>query len=263
MADDDRRTQNPLVAKLSQFTPLSDRDVGVLDALCQREERYRAGVNIAVEGEAPRSAFVVTRGIACRYRQMPDGRRQILTILIPGDFLDLYGFLLKATDHSIATIGPTRIAAIDREAVMDIVLHHPRIGAALWWSAMQEDAMLRERIVALGRRSARGRLAYFLCEIVWRQRAIGMAEDHAIRLPFTQTDLADTLGLTAVHVNRVLQGFRRDELITLEHRRLTLRNVETLEAISGLTSRYLQLGSTPPEVVRYFDQLERYRAGPA
>jgi CRP-like cAMP-binding protein len=263
MADDDRRTQNPLIAKLSQFAPLSNGDVGVLNALCQREERYPAGANIAVEGEAPRSAFVVTRGIACRYRLMQDGRRQILTILIPGDFFDLHVFLLKATDHSVATIGPTRIAAFDREAVMDIVLNHPRIGAALWWSAMQEDAMLRERIVALGRRGARGRLAYFLCEIVWRQRAIGMAEDHAIRLPFTQTDLADTLGLTSVHINRVLQGFRRDELITLEHRRLTLRNVEKLQAISGLTSRYLQLGSTPPEVVHYFDQLERNRAGPA
>jgi CRP-like cAMP-binding protein len=263
MADDDRRTQNPLIAKLSQFAPLSNGDVGVLNALCQREERYPAGANIAVEGEAPRSAFVVIRGIACRYRLMQDRRRQILTILIPGDFFDLHGFLLKATDHSVATIGPTRIAAIDREAVMDIVLNHPRIGAALWWSAMQEDAMLRERIVALGRRGARGRLAYFLCEIVWRQRAIGMAEDHAIRLPFTQTDLADTLGLTSVHINRVLQDFRRDELITLEHRRLTLRNVEKLQAISGLTSRYLQLGSTPPEVVHYFDQLERNRAGPA
>ena len=263
MADDDRRTQNPLIAKLSQFAPLSNGDVGVLNALCQREERYPAGANIAVEGEAPRSAFVVTRGIACRYRLMQDGRRQILTILIPGDFFDLHGFLLKATDHSVATIGPTWIAAFDREAVMDIVLNHPRIGAALWWSEMQEDAMLRERIVALRRRGARGRLAYLLCEIVWRQRAIGMAEDHAIRLPFTQTDLADTLGLTSVHINRVLQGFRRDELITLEHRRLTLRNVEKLQAISGLTSRYLQLGSTPPEVVHYFDQLERNRAGPA
>ena len=110
MADDDRRTQNPLIAKLSQFAPLSNGDVGVLNALCQREERYPAGANIAVEGEAPRSAFVVTRGIACRYRLMQDGRRQILTILIPGDFFDLHGFLLKATDHSVATIGPTRIA---------------------------------------------------------------------------------------------------------------------------------------------------------
>jgi CRP-like cAMP-binding protein len=106
----------------------------------------------------------------------------------------LHGFLLKAMDHSVAAIGPTRIAAIGREVVIDIIVNHPRISAALWWSTMQEGAMLRERIVALGRRSARGRVAYILCELVWRQRSIGMAEDHAIRLPFTQTDLADILG---------------------------------------------------------------------
>jgi CRP-like cAMP-binding protein len=251
------------VAKLSQFAPLSDQDVGVLEAMCQREERFRAGANIVIEGETPRSAFVVTRGMACRYRLMPDGRRQILTILIPGDFFDLHGFLVKAMDHSVATIGPTRIAAIGRETVIDIVLHHRRISAAFWWSSMQEEAMLRERIVALGRRSARGRLAYFLCELVWRQRAISMAKNHTIRLPFTQADLADTLGLTSVHVNRVLQDFRRDKLITLERGRLILHDVEGLQAISGLTADYLKLNSAPPEALRYFDDLEPNRAGPA
>jgi CRP-like cAMP-binding protein len=254
---------NPLVAKLSQFAPLSDKDVGLLEMLCLPEERFGAGANIVVEGETPRSAFVLTRGMACRYRLMPDGRRQILTILIAGDFFDLHGFLLQAMDHSVATIGPTRIAAIGREAVIDIIANHPRIGAALWWSAMQEEAMLRERIVALGRRSARGRVAYLLCELVWRQRAIGMAEDHAIRLPFTQTDLADMLGLTSVHTNRVLQGFRHGGLITLEHRRLTLHDVERLEAISGLTSDYLKFDSTPPEILRYYEVLERDREGTA
>jgi CRP-like cAMP-binding protein len=261
MANANERAWNPLVAKLSQFAPLSDKDIGVLETLCLPEERFGAGANIVVEGETPRSAFVVTRGIACRYRLMADGRRQILTILIPGDFFDLHGFLLQATDHSVATISPTRIASIGRDAVIDIIANHPRIGAALWWSTIQEQAMLRERIVALGRRSARGRVAYFLCEIVWRQRVIGMAEGHAIRLPFTQTDLADMLGLTSVHTNRVLQYFRRDALITLANRRLTLLDLERLQAISGLTSDYLKLASTPPEILRYFDGLERDRAG--
>jgi CRP-like cAMP-binding protein len=261
MADVGGRARNALVAKLSQFAPLSEQDVRLLERLCLREERFRAGANIVVEGEQPRSAFVLTRGMACRFRLMPDGRRQILTILIPGDFSTLHGFLLKAMDHSVAGIGPTRIAAIGREAVIDIIANHPRIGAALWWSEMQEEAMLRERIVALGRRSARGRVAYILCELVWRQRSIGIAEDHAIRLPFTQTDLADMLGLTSVHTNRVLQGFRRDELITLTHGRLTLHDLEALQAISGLTKDYLQFNSTPPEVLRYFDGLERDRAG--
>jgi CRP-like cAMP-binding protein len=253
--------KNALVAKLSQFAPLSHKDIGLLEALCLPEERLRAGVNIVVEGETPRSLFVVARGMACRYRLMPDGRRQILTILLPGDLFGLPRFLLQSMDHSVAAIGPTRIAAIGREAVIDIIANHPRIGAALWWSVMQEEAMLRERIVALGRRSARGRVAYLLCELVWRQRAIGIAEDHAIRVPFTQTDLADMLGLTAVHTNRVLQRFRRDKLITLAHRRLTLHDLERLQAISGLTKDYLQLNSTPPEVLRYFDGLERDRAG--
>src|SRR5205814_3611165 len=117
------------------------------------------------------------------------------------------------------------------------------------------------RIVALGRRSARGRVAYLVCEIVWRQRAVGIAEDHAVRLPFTQTDLGDMLGLTAVHINRVLQGFRRDELITLDRRRLTLLDIGRLQAIAGLTPEYLKLNSTPPEILRYLDGQYRDRAG--
>lgn len=253
------RSWKPLVKKLLQFSPLSDEDIGLLDALCAKEECFRAGAIIAVKGEAPRSAFVVTNGMAFRYRLLPDRRRQILSFLIPGDFFDPHVFLLKTMDHSISTIGPTRIAPVGRDVVIDIVAHHPRIGAALWWSAMQEEAMLRERIVALGRRSARGCVAYLLCELVLRQRVIGVAEDHAIRLPLTQTD---ALGLTSVHVNRVLQRFRRDQLLTLEHRRLTLRNGGRLEAIAGFTPNYLQLNSTPAEVIHYLDERESVHAGP-
>jgi hypothetical protein len=164
---------------------------------------------------------------------------------------DLHVFLVKTMDHSIGTIGPTRIAPVGRGIVIDIV-----------GSAMQEEAMLRERIVALGRRSARGCVAYPLCELVFRQRAIGVAEDHAIRFRLTQTDLADALGLTSVHVNRVPQRFRRDQLFTLEHRRLTLRNGGRLEAIAGFTPNYLQLNRTPADVIRYLDERESARAGP-
>jgi hypothetical protein len=125
---------------------------------------------------------------------------------------------------------------------------------------MQEAAMLRERVVTLGRRNARGRVAYLLCELVWRQRAVGISEDHAIRLPLTQLDIADTLGLTAVHVNRVLQAFRREGLITLVQRRLALRNVATLQNLAGLTQDYLHLAGVPAEVGRYLDRLERREA---
>ncbi len=117
--------------------------------------------------------------------------------------------------------------------------------------------MLRERILALGRRNARGRVAYLLCELVWRTAAIGMSEDDTIRLPLTQNDLADTLGLTPVHVNRVLQQFRHENLITLANRRLMLRNVRGLQEVAGLTDDYLHFTGVPAEALRCLDRLER------
>ncbi len=251
--------RGPLVTKLSRFTLLSDEDVRVLDALCLNEERFNADTDIVCQGDVPGSAFVLTHGMAFRYRLMPEGKRQILTFMIPGDIFGLHAFLLRAMDHSIATLVPTRIAPISRATVFDLFEHHPRIGAALWWTALQQDAINRERIVALGRRSAGGRVAYLLCELVWRQTAVGLAGDHAIRLPLTQVELADTLGLTAVHVNRILQGFRQDNLIALAHHRLTLLDVEKLQKIAGFNQDYLHLGGATTEVRSYIDALERDR----
>jgi CRP-like cAMP-binding protein len=249
----------PFATKLSRFIPLSDENVRFLDVLCIDEERFEADADIVRQGDVPRSAFVLTRGMAFRYRLMPDGKRQILTFMIPGDVFGLHAFLLRGMDHSIATLVPTRLATISRAKVFDLFEHHPRIGAALWWSALQEEAINRERIVALGRRSARGRVAYLLCELVWRQKAVGLAEDHAIRLPLTQLELADTLGLTSVHINRILQGFRRDNLIGLAQHRLTLLAVERLQKIAGFNQDYLHLGGATTEVRSYFDTLERNR----
>jgi CRP-like cAMP-binding protein len=249
----------PFATKLSRFIPLSDEDVRFLGALCIDEERFEADADIVRQGDVPRSAFVLTRGMAFLYRLMPDGKRQILTFMIPGDVFGLHAFLLRTMDHSIATLAPTRLATISRAKVFDLFEHHPRIGAALWWSALQEEAINRERIVALGRRSARGRVAYLLCELVWRQKAVGLAEDHAIRLPLTQLELADALGLTSVHINRILQGFRRDNLIALAQHRLTLLDVERQQKIAGFNQDYLHLGGATTEVRSYFDTLDRNR----
>jgi CRP-like cAMP-binding protein len=251
----------PFATKLSRFIPLSDEDVRFLNALCIDEERFEAGADIVRQGDVPRSAFVLTHGMACRYRLLPEGKRQILTFLIPGDVFDLHAFLLEAMDHSVGTLVPIRLAPISRATVFHLYDRHPQIGAALWCNALQEEAINRERIVALGRRSAPGRVAYLLCELVWRQRAVGLAEDHAIRLPLTQVELADTLGLTGVHVNRILQRLRRDNLIALMHRRLTLLDIERLQEIAGFNQDYLHLSGVPPEARRYIEIREDNRGG--
>ena len=241
---------SPLVTKLSHFLPLADEDVDALAELTAAQLRWPAHVDIIAEGDVPRSAFVVLEGMACRYRILADGRRQILAFLVPGDICDIYAFVFKNVDHSIGTIMPTLIAAIVRDKLVDILARHPRINTALCWNAMQDEAIQREHVVALGRRNAHARVAYLLCELVWRQQASGMGQDHAIRLPMTQTEIADMLGLTPVHVNRVLQDFRKQLLITLDHHRLTLLDIERLERIAELNENYLHLSGAPRGVER-------------
>ena len=248
---------NPLTRKLVNFAPLSHADRQVLETLLGSEQSFPADVDIICEGMAPRAVFLLKEGMAARYRNLPDGGRQIITFLIPGDLCDLRAFMLQAMDHSIGTITASRIASIPRSRIMDIVAHHPRISAALWWSSMQEEAMLRERIVSLGRRDARARVAYLLCELLWRYEAVGLANDRSVELPLTQTELGDALGLTAIHVNRVLKRLRSDGLIETRHRTLHMLNVAGLQKIGGFNQDYLHLDGATTELAQYFDALEQ------
>ncbi len=249
-----------LARKLSLFVPLSASDRQALDALTTTEEAFRTDTDIVSEGMAPRSVFLLQDGMAVRYRALPDGRRQIMTFLIPGDLCDPHMFLLRKMDHSIGTLTPVRIAALSREGLMDIFATHPRISAALWRSSLQEEAMLRERIVSLGRRGARGRIAYLLCKLLWRYTAMGLAKDEAYHLPLTQTELGDALGLTPVHVNRVFMEFRKRHLIAMEHRLLKVLDVAGLQDIAGFDKSYLHFDGASADVIQYFDRLEDRQA---
>lgn len=247
---------SPLVRKLANFAPLTEQDKRILERVGSSNEVAPAGAVIIGEGEVPRSVFVLTEGFACRYRDMPDGRRQIMTFLLPGDLCDMHVFLIKAMDHSIAALTPVRLAAVSRDTILDLLFNRPRIAAALWWSSLQEEAILRERIVALGRRNAHGRIAYLLCEIFWRCQAVGLDLGPVVNLPLSQVDLADTLGLTPVHVNRVLKQLRHKGLVKLSHRVLTILDLPQLQAMAGFDSSYLHLGGAPKEVAEHFDVLE-------
>ncbi len=250
---------NPLARKLANFITITPEDVRVLDRLERSQESIEAHQDIIVEGQMPRSVFLVKEGLACRYRILPDGRRQIMTFLLPGDLNDLHVFLLREMDHSLAAITPVRIATIAQESVMELTIRRPRITAGLWWASLQEEALLRERIVALGRRNAAGRVAYLLCELLWRYQAVGLTDGRSFELPLTQAELADTLGMTAVHINRVLQDFRRRGLIVLRNRTVVLSDLPALQALGEFTRTYLHLRGAPDNVKRYLAQLEEGR----
>ena len=235
--------KNLLIRKLEAFGRLPDADRRLLDGIAAPAKDVAAREDLIREGDDPRDVQLILEGFACRYKLLPDGGRQITAFLIPGDFCDLHVFILKAMDHSIATMSPCRVVAIPREKILELT-ERPAIARALWWAALVDEAILREWLVNLGARPADQRIAHLLCELLVRLRTVGLVNGDSYELPITQHDLADTMGLTNVHVNRVLQRLRSEGAITLKSKRLVIEDVERLMAFCGFDGSYLHLGET-------------------
>ena len=238
----------PLVMKLEHFLPLPDQDKEWLSGLVLRSEEFRAHSDIIREAEIPAGVFVVIAGHACRYKILSDGSRQILDFMLPGDKTELYGLLLKATDHGISTLGPTVIAWIDRDRLTREMFDHPDVAIALWWNALQREAILRERITAIGRRDAYARVAHLLCEMFERLRLVGETLDHNYRLPLTQEELGDALGISEVHANRMLRRLQNEKLIVSDQRMVRIPDLDALKAAATFDARYLHLDGAPQAV---------------
>ncbi|HEY8611289.1 MAG TPA: Crp/Fnr family transcriptional regulator [Roseomonas sp.] len=233
---------NPLINKLEQFTKLSLGDRLVLDQLSIETVRLIGPrEDIIREGERPHSLSIVLSGWACRYKYLEDGRRQILSFLLPGDLCDSHVFVLREMDHSIGSLTPMSVAQIPRRRIEEVVLGHPRISQALWWDLLVSTAVQREWTVSLGQRDALERMAHLLCEIFLRMRSIGLANGDSCDLPLTQMELADAMGLSAVHVNRTLQELRAAKLITLKGKTLTIPDLEALQNAAQFNPNYLHL----------------------
>ncbi|GJD52500.1 hypothetical protein OPKNFCMD_5266 [Methylobacterium crusticola] len=233
--------QDALIRKLESFETLSDHDRAALAALVPRVRKVGARVDLIQEGDAPDNVHLVLDGYACRYKVLPDGQRQIMAYLVPGDFCDLNVFILDQMDHSIATISACQIVDIPRDAIEAITAEHPRVTRALWWCALVDEAVLREWLVNLGGRPANHRIAHLICELLLRLEAVGRITANSYDFPFTQSDIADTMGLSAVHVNRTLRELRTLGLITLKQRVMTILDVERLKAYCGYNPNYLHI----------------------
>jgi CRP-like cAMP-binding protein len=176
-----------------------------------------------------------------RYKVLPDGQRQIMAYLVLGDMCDMHGSILGEMDHSIGALTPCRVAYIPQRAIEELTRRHPRINRALWWATLVDEGTLREWLVTMGRREADQQMAHLFCELLLRLQTVGLATENGFELPVTQDELADTLGLSAVHVNRVLQQLRKDGLISLVGKRLTIHDVERLKALAEFDPTYLHL----------------------
>jgi CRP-like cAMP-binding protein len=231
---------NLLTRKLEAFGSLPDADKRLLDDVIQPAQPVGARMDLIREGDAPSQVNLILEGFACRYKTIPDGTRQIMAYLVPGDFCDLHVFILKAMDHTIATLSPCTVVKIPRAQILEL-MERPALARAFWWAALVDEATLREWLVNIGARPAEHRVAHLLCELLLRLETVGLTNGDTYELPITQTELADTVSLTNVHVNRVLQRLRWDGLITLKSKHLVILDVARLKAFSGFNPNYLHL----------------------
>lgn len=231
---------NLLTRKLELFGRLSDEDRAFLDGLIRTRVEYEAGQDIIAEGDSPRDVHLVLEGIACRYKVLEDGSRQIMAYLLPGDLCDPHVFVLNAMDHSISALSRSTIVDIPRREILDM-FERTGIARALWWATLVDEATLREWLVNIGQRGAKDRLAHLFCEIHARLDSIGLTDNGRFALPITQADLASTIGVSVVHVNRALQELRRDGLITFRQKEVEILDVDRLRAMSAFNINYLHL----------------------
>src|SRR5262249_44129774 len=205
------------IRKLEHFVRLSQTDRAILDrAASERVRRFGPRADITREGDRPKDVHLILSGWACRYKQLEDGRRQVVSFFLPGDLCDLNIFILREMDHSIGTITPVSIADLSRDFFDEMSAGHPRIVTAFWWESLVNAAVQREWTMNLGQRTALERMAHLLCEIFFRLRLGGLTSGTSCEFPLTQADLADATGLSKVHVNRTLQELRAEGLIVLK-----------------------------------------------
>jgi CRP-like cAMP-binding protein len=236
---------NALIRKLDHAGGLTDADRVILLRACASPRLVAASQDLTCDGDRPENVHLILRGFAYRYKILPGGKRQITAVFIPGDFCDLHVAILHRMDHSIATLLPCEVVYLSRATIVDLTAGYPRIARALWWATLVDEAILRAWLVNMGQREASRQIAHLFCELHARLDAVGLAihdeAGTAFDMPLRQTDIADMLGMTAVHVNRMLQELREAELIALKHRRLQIPDLARLQAFCSFDPAYLHL----------------------
>jgi CRP-like cAMP-binding protein len=233
--------QSPLTRKLSSFADLSAEDQQALEALGSNARSYPAGHILIREGDRPEEVFLLMSGWAYRYKLLRDGSRQIMAYLIPGDLCDIHIFILKEMDHGIGLLSNAKVAAISRQEMASLLDKRPMIARSLFWATLVDEAVLREWLVNMGQRDAYERIAHLFCEMWTRMHKVGLVLRQEFSLPLTQEELGDTLGLTSVHINRMLQRMRAEGLISLSKGQLTIHNIDRMREVAGFNPNYLHL----------------------
>jgi CRP-like cAMP-binding protein len=234
--------QSVLARRLSRFVPLTGEELGCLAAMQSAPMVVARGKQLIDEGQTRQHAYVLHSGWACNYKDLANGRRQVISFPIAGDCVGLRSVLLRTADHSVSVLTDVVVSSIEEARMRQCVDDFPRLAAAILWAASRDEAMVVEHLVNIGRRSALERTAHFFVELAERHQLIGQATEAEFKCPLNQFFLADALGLTAIHVNRVLRQLRVDELLTLRKGVVTIHDIIKLRDLAGYQGGYLENG---------------------
>ena len=233
-----------LTLQLERFGRLSPEEKLALSGINLRPRRLPARSDLSGES-ATDSTVVLLAGIACRYVVLPNGRRHILAYLLPGDLCDRHTGDRVFTDHRIGTLSSVTVASFFRDDIARLWHTFPQIARAFELARAVEQATLRQWLLGVGHRPALERTAHLLCELFTRLRALGLVQGRTCELELRQSDLADALGLSAVHLNRTLTQLRRRKIATFVRHQLTILNWRALRSLCGFQSDYLFAGAPP------------------
>jgi CRP-like cAMP-binding protein len=239
--------ESALVRKLNRFVPLDAAELAVVAKLEARRRPVAAGTELVRERQENQPAFIVEEGWGCSYKLLPDGGRQVIDFPLPGDFMGLRSVLLRTSDHSFAAVTDLTVAEVSASQMLATFQEAPRLGAAILWAASRDEAMVVEHLVGIGRRSALVRTAHFLVELGLRLQLVGRGSDAGFACPLNQYLLADALGLTSIHVNRVLRQLRERSLLTFRDGRVLFHDLPRLRQLAGHHGGYLDQGSSKPD----------------
>lgn len=235
----------PLFRRLGLRDQVSDEERAALVSIIEEVKSYPAQTDLVREGDRPTRSTLILSGMCCRYSIIDGGKRQITALHVPGDFIDLPSFLLKDMDHSVGTLSPCVVAYAPHAALEQVTRTFPHLTRLLWLLTLIDGAIYRQWLVTLGGYPALARTAHLLCELFVRLAVDGGKVGDQLSLPITQADLGDTLGLSTVHTNRVVQELRGRGLIAWQGQSIRMLNWEGLQQLAKFDPRYLHLIKEP------------------
>ncbi|MBU3077525.1 Crp/Fnr family transcriptional regulator [Sphingomonas quercus] len=233
------------IARLRARHSISGAEEQAIRGLVSETRRVAKQTVLIREGALLDSSTLLLDGLLCRYKDMEEGRRQITELHLPGDFADLHSFTLKRLDHNILAMSDSLLATVPHERIQRLINDHPRLGRIYWFSTNLDAAIHREWVLSLGTRGAAERTATLFCELQVRIGLIDGTSPKEFMLRMSQSELAECLGITPIHVNRTLARLREEKLMSFRHNRAEIYDLAGLRRLADFDDGYLYLDPEP------------------